>query len=300
MISNYFGQKNLFNLLEEVCDILQGRFLTELRKILSKKDKSGLEKELQSIINAGEESGLIDSQSGEMIQSILEFRDTIVREVMIPRTEMIAINHDANIYEIVDLISKYGHTRMPVYKDSVDNILGILNVKDLIKFWSASISKTDIMSTLRAPYYIPETKKTHLLLHELKQKKYHMAIVIDEYGGTSGLVTLEDLIEEIVGEIHDEHDSAKGSIMELADGYILADGRVELEVIEDYLGVEFQDGRYETLSGLILNTIKKIPITGEVIQIDNHEMIIDSANERSIKKVRIKKIGHNASAGKKN
>lgn len=234
-----------------------------------------------------------------MIQSILEFRDTIVREVMIPRTEMIAIGSDATIDEILDLIIKHGHTRMPVYADSVDNILGILNVKDLIKFWSKPISENDILSTLRKPYYIPETKKTHLLLHELKQRKHHMAIVIDEYGGTSGLVTLEDLIEEIVGEIHDEHDTTKESIVELSDGYILIDGRIEIEVVEDYFGVEFQEGTYETLGGLILNTIKKIPVTGEVIKIDNFEMIIDSADERSIKKVRIRKTSDNEATGNK-
>jgi len=212
---------------------------------------------------------------------------------------MIAIGSDATIDEILALIIKHGHTRMPVFADSVDNILGILNVKDLIKFWSKPISENDILSTLRKPYYIPETKKTHLLLHELKQRKHHMAIVIDEYGGTSGLVTLEDLIEEIVGEIHDEYDITKESIVELSDGYILIDGRVEIEVVEDYFGVEFQEGTYETLGGLILNTIKKIPVTGEVIKIDNFEMIIDSADERSIKKVRIRKISDNEAAGNK-
>ncbi|MCX5854132.1 MAG: HlyC/CorC family transporter, partial [Deltaproteobacteria bacterium] len=128
------------------------------------------------------------------------------------------------------------------------------------------------------------------LLHELKQKKHHMAIVIDEYGGTSGLVTLEDLIEEIVGEIHDEHDIKKEGIIELPEGYTLIDGRVEIEIVEEYYGVKFQEGRYETLSGLILNVIKKIPVTGEVIQIENFEMIIDSADERSIRKVRVRKL----------
>jgi CBS domain containing-hemolysin-like protein len=234
-----------------------------------------------------------------MIQSILEFRGTIVREVMIPRTEMIAIGSDATIEEILDLIIKYGHTRMPLYAESVDNILGILNVKDLIKFWSKPVTENDILSTLRKPYYIPETKKTQLLLHELKQRKHHMAIVIDEYGGTSGLVTLEDLIEEIVGEIHDEHDAAKESIVELSDGSILIDGRVEIEVIEDYYGIEFPEGGYETLGGLILNAIKKIPVAGEVIKIDNYEMIIDSADERSIKKVRIRKLSDNETIGNK-
>jgi len=238
----------------------------------------------------GEEKGLIDPHSGKMIQNILEFRDTIVREVMIPRTEIVAIRSSATIDEILDLTSKYGHTRMPVYSENVDNIVGILNLKDLIKFWSKPVTEGDIISCLRNPCYIPETKNIHLLLHELKQKKYHMAIVIDEYGGTSGLVTLEDLIEEIVGEIHDEHDIEEGGFVELADGYTLVDGRMEIEKIEDYFDVKFFEGKFETLGGLVLSVIKKIPVAGEIIYIDNFEMIIESADERSIKKVKIRRV----------
>jgi CBS domain containing-hemolysin-like protein len=249
-----------------------------------------LEKEIQSIIDAGAEEGLIDPQSGEMIQSILEFRDTVVREVMIPRTEMVAIPSDAPVEEIIDLITRYGHTRIPVYSGSIDNIVGILNVKDLLKFWSKPIAKGDILSILRKPYYIPETKNTHLLLHELKQRKHHLAVVIDEYGGTSGLVTLEDLIEEIVGEIHDEHDTQDGDIAELPDGYILVDGRTDIEKIEDHFGVTFPEGKYETLGGMILHAIGKIPVTGETIKIEQFEMIIESADERSIKKVKMKRL----------
>jgi magnesium and cobalt transporter len=269
---------------------LGNKILAKIRNFFSADDQARLEEEIQSIIDAGEEKGLIDQQSGEMIQSILEFRDTVVREVMIPRTEMVAIRSDATIEEILELTIKFGHTRIPVYAENVDNIVGILNVKDLLKFWSKPITETDILSSLRKPYYIPETKNTHHLLHELKQKKYHMAIVIDEYGGTSGLVTLEDLIEEIVGEIHDEHDAKKGSIVELNDGYTLIDGRVEIEAIEDYLGVKFQEGKFETLGGFILDLLRKIPVTGEVIHVDNLEMIIESADERSVKKVKLKRL----------
>jgi CBS domain containing-hemolysin-like protein len=269
---------------------LGNKILAKIRNFFSADEQARLEEEIQSIIDAGEEKGLIDQQSGEMIQSILEFRDTVVREVMIPRTEMVAIRSDATIEEILELTIKFGHTRMPVYAENVDNIVGILNVKDLLKFWSRPVTETDILSSLRKPYYIPETKNTHHLLHELKQKKYHMAIVIDEYGGTSGLVTLEDLIEEIVGEIHDEHDAKKGSIVELNDGYTLIDGRVEIEAIEDYLGVKFQEGKFETLGGFILNLLRKIPVTGEVIHVDNLEMIIESADERSVKKVKLKRL----------
>ncbi|MBE9547451.1 MAG: HlyC/CorC family transporter [Proteobacteria bacterium] len=275
-------------------DIIPNKITTWIKNLFLKKDSEHLEKEIQSIIDAGE----IDQRSGEMIQSILDFRDTQVREVMVPRTEMIAIESDASVEEILDLIMRYGHTRMPVYRGSVDNIIGILNVKDLLKFWSKQVSESDILSSLRKPYYIPETKNIHFLLHELQQRKYHIAIVIDEYGGTSGLVTLEDLIEEIVGEIYDEHDVKEEEIVELPDGYTLVDSRMEVEEVEEYFGMEIPEGKFETLGGLILHIVEKIPVAGEVIYYDDFEMIIESADERNIKKVKIKKVGEDSKESK--
>ncbi|MBN2256050.1 MAG: HlyC/CorC family transporter [Deltaproteobacteria bacterium] len=225
-----------------------------------------------------------------MIQSVLDLRQKVVREVIIPRTEIIALTIDAPIEEVIDLIQKYGHTRMPVYDGSIDNIVGILNVKDLLQFWSKSTEDLPIKSILRKAYYIPETKNIHLLLHELKERKSHMAIVIDEYGGTTGLVTLEDLIEEIVGEIHDEHDVEENAFTAMPDGTVLVDSRVEIEEFEEYFGVTIPEGKFETLGGYIFHLIKKIPAPGETITDDYFEMTIESADERSIKKVRITRI----------
>lgn len=266
------------------------KLISLIKKIFQERDASRLEEEIQAIIDAGEEDGLIDPQSGEMIQSILEFKDTVVREVMVPRTEIVAVSAGATIEEIVRIISIYGHTRMPVYRGDIDHIIGVVNVKDLLKFWSREVTEKDFLSILRKPYYIPETKNISQLLHELKQKKYHLAIIIDEYGGTAGLVTLEDLMEEIIGEIHDEHDTQEPGIVEETDGYTLVDGRVEIEDLEEYFGVTFDEGKYETLGGLILNTVKRIPAAGETIIVDNFEMTIVAADERRIKKVRIRKI----------
>ena len=272
-----------------------GKILDHIRKIFltgtPDEGQNRLEEEIQSIIDAGEEKGLIDAQSGAMIESILEFRETLAREVMIPRTDILAIGSDAPIEEIIELIIRHGHTRIPVYSGSIDNIIGILNVKDLLKFWPRPVRQEDILSILRKPYFIPETKNIHLLLHELKEKKLHMAIVIDEYGGTSGLVTLEDLIEEIVGEIRDEHDQEEEKFVDLPDGYTLVDSRVEIEAFEQHFGIEIPGGKYETLGGFILDAVKRIPMTGDVIQHDSLEMVIASADERSIKKVRIRKKG---------
>lgn len=268
---------------------MKKKVTTFLRGILSSSDPDRLEREIQSIVDDGEEKGLLDEQSGDMIENILAFRDTVVREVMIPRTEMVAVSSQATVEEILESIRLHGHTRMPVYQGNIDNIVGVMNVKDLLKFWSKPLGENDILQVLRKPYYIPETKNTHILLHELRQRKHHMAIVIDEYGGTSGLVTLEDLIEEIVGEIHDEHDSREGRIVPLADGFYLLDGRVEIEEIEEHFQVKLPRGKYETVSGLILHHIMRIPEPGETIVIEPFEIVIESADERTIRKIRMRK-----------
>jgi CBS domain containing-hemolysin-like protein len=160
-----------------------------------------------------------------------------------------------------------------------------------LRFWAGSSDDSTITSILRDAYFIPETKNIHFLLHELKEKKSHMAIVIDEYGGTAGLVTLEDLIEEIVGEIHDEHDVEEDNFTVLSNGDILVDSRVEIEEFEEYFSITLPEGKFETLGGFIFHIIKKIPVPGEVIHYENFELVIESADERSIKKVRIKQSG---------
>ena len=231
----------------------------------------------------------MDKSSKEMIENILDFTNILVREIMIPRTEIRAVSTEATIEEIISEVIESRHTRIPVYRDT------ILNVKDLLNFWGKQITKEDILTILTKPYYIPETKNTHLLFHELKENKKHIAIVIDEYGGTSGLVTLEDLLEEIVGEIRDEYETitAADGIFPAPDGSLIIDGRTEIEKIEEYLNINLKKGRYETISGFILNSTKRIPLTGEKFQIEGLEVLIESADERSIKKIKVKKLKEN-------
>ena len=266
------------------------------RKIISNiffwRNKKYIEEKIEAMLTKAQRNGFVDASSREMIENILAFTHILVREIMIPRTQIVAVSTEATIEEIIQEVIESRHTRIPVYRGTIDNIIGILNVKDLLKFWSQQITKEDILSCLIKPYYIPETKNTHLLFYELKENKKHIAIVIDEYGGTSGLVTLEDLLEEIVGEIHDEHEantSADG-IFQLPDGSITVDGRTEIEKIEEYFNITLERGRYETVSGLILNSTKRIPLTGENLQINGLDIMIENADERSIKKVKIKEI----------
>jgi len=254
-----------------------------------------IKEEIETILGKAQKYGLMDKSSKEMIENILTFTHTLVREIMIPRTEIRAISTQATIEEIIKEVIESRHTRIPVYRNTIDNIIGILNVKDLLIFWMKQITKEDILAILTKPYYIPETKNTHLLFHELKENKKHIAIVIDEYGGTSGLVTLEDLLEEIVGEIHDEHETitATDGIFPAPDGSLIIDGRTEIEKIEEYLNITLNKGRYETLSGFILNSTKRIPLTGEKFKIEGLEILIENADERSIKKVKVKKLKEN-------
>ena len=255
-----------------------------------------IKKKIAAILVKAQKNSLVDSSSREMIENILEFTHILVREIMIPRTEIIAVSTEATIAEIINEVIESRHTRIPVYRGTIDNIIGILNVKDMLKFWSKQITKEDLLACLSTPYYIPETKNTHLLFYELKENKKHIAIVIDEYGGTAGLVTLEDLLEEIVGELRDEHEdnAATDGISQSSDGSIIFDGRMEIEKVEEHLNVILKKGRYETLSGLILNMTKRIPLSGEKFQIEGLEITIENADERSIKKVKIKKIKTNS------
>jgi len=249
-----------------------------------------IRREIFSILAKGQKSGVLDDASRKMIENILDFTSILVREIMIPRTDIVSISADDTPKDIIQELAESHYTRIPVHRGSVDNIIGILNVKDLLKTWSQNIKTADILTHLTKPYYIPETKNAHLLFYEFKNNKKHIAIVIDEYGGTSGLVTLEDLLEEIVGDIRDEHEENTDSedIIQTVGGAIIVDGRTEIEKIEEHLKVSLERGRYETVSGLILNSIRRIPHQGEEFQIDGMDITIENADERSIKKVKIK------------
>jgi CBS domain containing-hemolysin-like protein len=266
--------------------------MKKISDLFFRRKQEHIRREFFSILAEGQKCGVLDDASRKMIENILDFTSILVREIMIPRTDIVSINADDTPEEIIQELTNSRYTRIPVHRGSVDNIIGILNVKDLLKTWSQKMTTADILSHLTKPYYIPETKNAHLLFYEFKNNKKHIAIVIDEYGGTSGLVTLEDLLEEIVGDIRDEHEENNDSeeIIQTVEGAIIADGRTEIEKIEEHLNINLERGRYETVSGLILNTIRRIPHQGENFLIEGMDITIEHADERSIKKVKIKKM----------
>lgn len=246
------------------------------------------EEEMQVLIDEGAERGVISSDEGQMLQSVFEFGDTMAREIMIPRTDIVAASIEITFDEVLGLSREHGHSRLPVYEDNIDNIIGILHVKELLNHWGEPGSTPLPRQMLRPPYFIPESKKLASLLAEFKLSKNHMAIVLDEYGGTEGLVTLEDIIEEIVGEIHDEFDHDDRRIISVEDDVIMVDAREHLEELTDYLQMRLPGGDYESVGGFLIEHFGRVPQPKETLSFAGLEFTIHSADERKIKQVKIK------------
>ena len=219
-----------------------------LQRLLAGRRRVRSERELQDVIDEYEEEGIINEEEGEMLQSIFEFGETIVREIMVPRTDMICCSTEASVPEVLEAIISSGHSRIPIYEGSADRIIGLVYAKDLLKYWGRPESEVQIADIMRDPYFVPETKKIEELFKEFRDRRMHMAIAIDEYGGTSGLVTIEDLIEEIVGDIQDEYDLEEDWLQEDAVG-ILVDGRLNIDDFEDYFEVRIPRERFDTVGG---------------------------------------------------
>jgi len=274
--------------LEEGSETGLWRKIATLLKLRHRKKTSHpeLQKEIQQLIDVGEEEGLLSEDEGEMMQSILSFRDTVAREIMVPRTDAVIVSGDTPIEELLQLVINKGHSRFPVYADNIDDIIGILHVKDLLSSWGEK--RLDLQEIVRSPYFIPETKKISLLLTELRDKKSHMAIVIDEYGGVAGLVTIEDIIEEIIGEIRDEYDDDEILMVATDEGDLLVDARLEIEKLTEHFDLQVPKGNFESVGGFIISLLGRVPQPLEKIIHAPLEMTIESADARKIRKVRIK------------
>ena len=270
-----------------------GRKNTGLIKMLGKflaGKKPVTEEEIQELMNAGEVEGLINEEENEMIQSIFALGDTVVREIMVPRTDMAYVTVNATVREVLSSIIACGHSRIPVFDGTIDNIVGLVYAKDLLKFWGMDESAVVLKNILRPPYFIPETKNLEELLHEFKKKRIHIAIVVDEYGGTSGLVTIEDLLEQIVGDIQDEYDIEEEWLVEDTDGAVVVDARLPIEELEEHFGIVIAREKFDTVGGLIFHLTGRIPNQGEDVENGAIRMTILEADERKIRKVRITRL----------
>jgi len=259
----------------------------KFKGLFSGKPGANSEEELQELIDASELKGIIDEEEGDMLQSILELDETIVREIMVPRTSIVCCDREAPLSQVLQEIISSGHSRIPLYQDTNDNIIGFVYAKDLLKFWGKPLEEISLNDILRPPYLVPESKNVSELLKEFRQRRVHIAIVIDEYGGTSGLVTIEDLIEEIVGEIRDEYDLEEEWLISEEDGSTLVDGRLNIEEFEEYFGLEVEREKFDTVGGYLVEYLGHVPANGEKIRIDGLVILIVSADPRAIRQLRV-------------
>jgi CBS domain containing-hemolysin-like protein len=246
-----------------------------------------VEEKISRLIEAGKREGLISPEEGEMIESVFEFKDTLVHEIMVPRTEMAAAPVVSKAPEIIRVIVESGHSRIPVYEDNLDSIVGIVHAKDLLPHWGAQDGEMNLRAIARPAYFVPESKKISELLKELKAKRAHLAVVIDEYGGTAGLITIEDIVEEIVGEIQDEYDTEESRLVVVDPQTVIADARLEIEELEDYFGVELPEGEFESVGGFVVNLAGRVPEVNESFRYDGLEFRVEAADERKVDRLRI-------------
>jgi CBS domain containing-hemolysin-like protein len=240
----------------------------------------------------GDDEGVISEEEGrELLQSIVDFTETIVREVMTPRPDIIAIRSDATLLQLRELFREEQYSRIPVYGENIDNILGIVFVKDLVALPPGA--EPPMTTLMRSAYFVPESKRVSELLKEMQRRQAQMAVVVDEYGGTAGLVTVEDLLEEIVGEIRDEYDVESETVTDEGNGTFVFSGKVSVDEVRDRLGIEIEREGFETLGGYLLSHLGRMPYVGERLTVDGLEVEVLEVERRRITKVRVR---HHADA----
>ena len=249
-----------------------------------------LENDIQELLEEGEEQGLISSHEERMISSIFDFRETRASEIMTPSAEVVAADRKSSVPDLIRLVLEEGYTRIPLYDTTPDTVVGILHAKDLLRFCgNGDHPEEELSRYFHPPVFISESTPIIDLLHIFQEKKTHMAIVTDEFGGVRGLVTLEDVIEEIVGEIADEHDQEENELRVVEEGIIVVDAKIDKEEVERFFSCRLPDGPYESIGGLILHRLGEVPTRGTEIVVNGLLFTVISADKRRIKTVRIKK-----------
>jgi putative hemolysin len=253
--------------------------------------------EIQAFIDVGEEEGIIEESEGELIQSIIEFSDTLVSEIMRPRLQMVAIEAGATVADARRLIIESKHSRIPVYREQIDNIEGVVYVRDLLAFCEDDKMNRPLAECMRPAYCVPESKTIQDLLEDMQKANVQIAIVIDEYGGVAGLVTVEDIIEEIVGEIEDEDRAAAGSqILHDADGSYLIDGRAEIKKVEELFHKEIEADDFTTVAGLLIRKMGRVPAVGEATEFAGIQFEVVEADAHRVNRVRLRQVDQGVSA----
>jgi CBS domain containing-hemolysin-like protein len=259
------------------------------------------EAEIMTLVDAGEEEGVIEEDEKAMIYSIFQLADTLAREVMIPRIDMLAIEENTSLIDATEELLKTGHSRAPVFSDTVDNVVGLLYAKDLLAAWRQGGQHQTVANLCREAFFVPEAKKVDDLLAEMQAKRVHMAIVVDEYGGTAGLVTIEDVVEEIVGEIRDEYDFAEELPFQvLQEGDFLFSGGIDVDDVNQLTQAQLPKETSETLGGFIYGQLGKVPAVGETVDAGGLRLTVEEISGRRISKVRARRLERPAAKSKEN
>ncbi len=248
------------------------------------------EEELLAMADVAVEEDVIEREERQLIHSIIEFGDTVVREVMVPRPDMVAVEARASVSDTMELVMSAGYSRIPVFEQGIDDIAGILYAKDLMRATREGRAEESVRDLIRPARFVPETKRVAELMPEMQKAKTHMAIVVDEHGGTAGIVTLEDLLEELVGEIFDEYDVEEAPVEPLPDGGVRVSARMPIDELNQLLGAEFPEGDYDTVGGLVYFLLGHVPAEGETVDYDGHRLHAEKVQGRRIGRVRVSKL----------
>jgi CBS domain containing-hemolysin-like protein len=244
------------------------------------------DEEVQAFIDVGEEEGILEPSEGKMIASVVEFGDRMARELMTPRIDMLAFEAHKSLEELARLFSESKYSRIPIFQDTIDAITGIVHMKDVFEAIMKKENKT-IPELARPPYFVPETKKVSELLREFQSEHMQLAIVVDEFGGTAGLITIEDIVEDIVGEIADEHEEVEATVVDLGNDEYLVSGLLPVDTLEEMLDADFAGEDYETVAGMIFTTLGRVPKAGTMISKNGYRFVVDRADRRRIYRVKV-------------
>jgi CBS domain containing-hemolysin-like protein len=245
------------------------------------------EEELLAMADVAADEQVIEREERTLIRQVIEFGDTVVREVMVPRTDMLAVEGGARVSDAVELVINSGKSRIPVFEQGIDDVIGIVYARDLLKAEREGKGDEPVRTLAREAHFVPETKRVAELMREMQKQKFHIAIVVDEYGGTAGLVTLEDLLEELVGEIVDEYDVEDAKWERLANGDYRVDARMPLDEVNELLAADLPDGDWDTIGGLLYSELGHVPLEGESVQVDGRRLTAEKVDGRRIERVRI-------------
>ena len=235
--------------------------------------------------------GLISDEESDMVYGVLDLKETKAYSIMVPRTAISSAPVTSTLGDVVKLVSDCGHTRIPIYRNTIDEVVGILHAKDLLKLWGKEPGLSVPPEILRKPLFLPYNQKASDVLRELRAKKTHLAVVTDEYGGTAGIVTIEDILEEIVGEIMDEHDQDARLLISIDENTVSVDARLEVEKLEEHFGIKLPEGEFESVGGFVIHLLGRIPKVDEKVVFENLHMTIQAADLRRIYKILVKRTG---------